>query len=152
MTKAADRETLRQDEIANSLRIVVMRVGRRLRQQSTIGLTPTLTAALGTISREGPITLGALAAIEHVAPPSITKVVAKLVDEGLILRRVDDSDRRIVWVELTVEGRRQLDEARNRNTVWLASRLQACSPAELACLADAAALMERVILDEAQEP
>src|SRR4051812_41879678 len=76
-------------EVAGHLRMSVARLARLLRQQDESGLSAPLTAALATISREGPLTLGQLAAQERVAPPSITKVVGKLEDRGLVERQVD---------------------------------------------------------------
>src|SRR3954447_728059 len=96
-------------EIAGALRYSVIRLGRLLRQQDRSGLSPTLTAALATISREGPLTLGELAGREQVAPPSITKVVAKLEAEGLVSRRADAADRRVSRVAITRAGQRRLD-------------------------------------------
>ncbi|HYD09829.1 MAG TPA: MarR family transcriptional regulator, partial [Acidimicrobiales bacterium] len=64
--------------VADELGMAVTRLARLLRQQAGSDLTPTMRAAVGTIGREGPLTLGELAAIEQVAPPTATKVVAKL--------------------------------------------------------------------------
>jgi DNA-binding MarR family transcriptional regulator len=139
------------EEVAGALRLAVLRLSRRLRRENTIGLSPTLGAVLGTIARDGPITMGAVAATEGLAPPSITKAAARLVDEGLITRRVDDVDRRIVWLELTADGRRRLDATRYANTRWLADRLEGCTPGELASLREAAALLERMV-EETRRP
>ena len=129
------------------LRLATRRLVRRLRQSDPSGLSPTLAAALATIAREGPMTLGALAASEGVTAASITRVVAKLADDGLIGRRVDDTDRRVTWVECTAKGRRQLEVTRERHTAWLADRLDGCTASELACLREAAALLERLVDD-----
>ena len=110
-------------DVAGHLRMSVARLARLLRQQDESGLSPTLTAALVTISRDGPLTLGQLAARERVAPPSITKVVGKLEDRGLVERRVDESDRRVTRVEISPAGREQLEASRTRRTAWLATRL-----------------------------
>ena len=110
-------------EVAGHLRMSVARLARLLRQQDESGLSPTLTAALVTISRDGPLTLGQLAARERVAPPSITKVVGKLEDRGLVERRVDQTDRRVTRVEIRPAGREQLEASRTRRTAWLATRL-----------------------------
>ena len=77
-------------DVAGRLRMTAFRLTRLLRQQDTEGLAPTLSAALATIDRDGPLTLGELAAREHVAPPSITKAVEKLVAAGLVTRAPDD--------------------------------------------------------------
>ena len=137
-------------ELAGHLRMSVARLARLLRQQDESGLSATLTAALATISREGPMTLGELAARERVAPPSITKVVGKLEDRGLVERRIDDRDRRVTRVEISPAGTEQLVAARNRRTAWLATRLLDLDPADLDRLAGAVAVLDA--LAEAEPP
>src|SRR4051794_34738927 len=83
-----------QVEVAARLRLSATRLARILRQQADLGLTPSQLTALATISREGPLTLGALAETEHVSPPTITKVVEKLEALGFIERHGDPADRR----------------------------------------------------------
>jgi DNA-binding MarR family transcriptional regulator len=132
-------------EIAGALRFSVIRLARLLRQQDRSGLSPTLTAALATISREGPLTLGELAGREQVAPPSITKVVAKLEAEGLVTRRADTADRRVSRVAVTPAGQRRLEANRSRRTAWLESRLRELPPDELAQLEAAVGVLERLV-------
>ena len=108
---------------AAHLRITVTRLARLLRRQADTGLSPSQLSALTSIERHGPLTLGALADVERVAPPSITKVVAKLEERGLVTRRPDDADRRVVHVATTEAGNVLLADVRQRKDVWLASRL-----------------------------
>ena len=103
---------------------------------------------LATISREGPLTLGELAAREHLTPPSITNVVGKLEGLGFVKRCPDPTDRRVVRVEISAKGRKQVASQRSARTAWLVSRLETLSPAERRRLADAAAVLERL----AEEP
>jgi DNA-binding MarR family transcriptional regulator len=110
---------------AAHLRITVTRLARLLRRQGDTGLSPSQLSALTAIERQGPLTLGALAEYERVAPPSITKVVAKLEERDLVARRADDADRRVVHVSVTDAGRALLDDVRQRKDVWLAARLAA---------------------------
>src|ERR1700712_644806 len=79
-------------ELAGRLRLSVTRLARILRHQDAGTLAPTLSAALATVDREGPLTLGDLAQREHVAPPSITKAVDKLAGMGFVERRADETD------------------------------------------------------------
>jgi DNA-binding MarR family transcriptional regulator len=135
-------------EVAGHLRLATARLHRVLRQNDGTDLSPTMVSALVTIARDGPLTLGELAAAEQVAPPSITKVATKLVAAGLAQRRIDDDDRRVAWIELTEHGRSHLAESRQRRTTWLAARLDGFTPEELACLQSAAELIERVVAPE----
>lgn len=108
---------------AAHLRITVTRLARLLRRQGDTGLSPSQLSALTSVERHGPLTLGALAEHERVAPPSITKVVAKLEERELVARRADTADRRVVHVSTTGAGRDLLADVRQRKDVWLASRL-----------------------------
>ncbi len=132
-------------EVAGRLRMSAFRLTRLLRQQDTEGLAPTLSAALATIVRDGPLTLGELAAREHVAPPSITKAVERLVAAGLATRAPDGTDRRVVRVRATAAGRRRVAQNRSRRTAWLAGQLSDLSPADLATLDAATDVLERLI-------
>jgi DNA-binding MarR family transcriptional regulator len=124
-------------EVAGRLRVSVTRLARLMRQQEESGLTPTLRAALASVARHGPMTLGDLAAHEQVTKPTTTSIVGKLEARGLVMRRPDASDRRVCWVEVTALGRRQLEQHRERRTEWLASRLRALPPDQLARLSEA---------------
>src|SRR3954470_21994989 len=112
-------------ETADRLGMAITRLARVLRQQAGDDLTPTMRAMIGTISREGPVTLGELANVEQVAPPTITKVVAKLEERGLLEREPDPTDRRVVRVALSDLGRRWLESDRRRRHAWLAARIEA---------------------------
>jgi len=133
------------DELASRLRFAIARLARLLRQQDQSGFGPTLVAALATIERHGPITLGELAGREQVAPPTITKVVEKLEANGLVTRTTDVADRRVNRVALTPKGTKQLAVYRTRRTEWLASRLRDLSPGEHEQLVAALPLLERLI-------
>ena len=137
-------------EVAGRLRLPVTRLARILRQQDQLGLTPTMTAALTTIGRDGPLTLGALAACEQVSPPTITRVVGKLEAAGLVRRRPDAADGRVTRVELSAAGRRQLEAGRIRRTAWLATRLRELPAEDLVRLEEAAGVLERLTTAEAR--
>lgn len=131
-------------DVADRLSLAVVRLARLLRQQDEGELTPTMRAALGTISREGPLTLGEVAAIEQVAPPTVTKVVGKLEDAGLVERENDENDRRICRVSLSDAGRRRLDSDRKRRRAWLTGQVERLDAEELERLDAAVEIIERL--------
>jgi DNA-binding MarR family transcriptional regulator len=152
MTRQVERTTTPDPaEVAGRLRLPITRLARILRQQDQLGLTPTMTAALATIGREGPLTLGALAASEQVSPPTTTRIVAKLEAAGLVRRHADPADGRVTRVDLTAAGRRQLEAGRVRRTAWLATRLGDLSAEDLVRLDEAAAVLERLTSAPAPE-
>jgi DNA-binding MarR family transcriptional regulator len=115
-------------EVVARLRLSIARLARRLRQEAGTGLSPSQHSALITIVLHGPLTLGRLAKIEQVSPPTITRIAVKLEDDGLVARHVDPTDRRISRVQITAEGERRLDHGRNRRNAWLAQRLRTFEP------------------------
>ena len=130
--------------LAARLRLSVTRLARQLRQTSDSALTPTQLAVLATVANQGPLTLGELAERERVAPPTITKVVGTLHDNGLLAKQADPDDRRFVRVEVTAAGAALLDQTRARKNAWLATRLRDLSPEELDQLAAAADVLDRL--------
>jgi DNA-binding MarR family transcriptional regulator len=131
-------------EMAARLRLSATRLARRLRQQADSGFTLTQLSALAVIDGHGPLTLGALAELERVAPPSITKVVTKLEAEGLVERAIDPADRRVTYVTTTRAGRDLLAESRRRKTTWLTARIRELPADEQARLADALDVLDHL--------
>ncbi len=127
------------------LRLAIVRLARRQRQQSGIGLTLSLQSALAVIDRDGPLAAGELAAIEQVSAPTITRIVNKLEEMGLARRSADADDRRCVRVEVTETGRTQLAESRQRRDAWLAEHLAVLDDADRAALAAAVEPLERLL-------
>ena len=101
-------------------------------------------ATLGTLNRCGELTVGELAGIEKVKPPSMTRTVNSLAEAGLVTRNPHPTDGRQVMVALTSAARQVLDEDRRRRDAWLAHRLAELSPEQRALLRDVAPLLEEV--------
>ena len=126
------------------------RLARRVRQESLSAgddLTASRLAALATVDHLGPITLGELAAVEQVQPPSITRIVARLEETGLAVREVDANDRRIVRVRITDAGRETLERSRTAKNVFLAKRLAQLTPEQRTTLNDALPVLEQILDD-----
>lgn len=137
--------TVPRAPLADRLRLVVTRLARRLRQQAEVGISPTQHSALATIERQGRLTLGELAVLEQVQPPTVTAAVGRLEEQGLVTRTVDTSDRRVVRVAITATGRKLLDRNRSRKSAYLGRRLRGLSDDERATLERAAVILERIL-------
>src|SRR6476661_6651962 len=147
---AAQTETPTADivDVAARLRLSATRLARQLRQQSGIGLSPSQLSALAAVHRDGPLTLGALADEERVAPPTITKVIGKLEEQGLVIKQIDAGDRRVCRVATTPAGEALLREIRGRKDAWLTNRLAALEPADRERLAAALDALELLTTKE----
>ncbi len=132
-------------ELATRLRMVIARSARRLRQEAGSDLSPSLSAALASVDRHGPLTPTELAARERVQRPTITRVVCRLEEAGLITRAPDPSDGRSALITVTPAGREVLDEIRTRKDAFLSERLEALTPQDRATLERAAALLEGML-------
>lgn len=132
-------------EMAARLRLSATRLGRRLRQESGAGLTSSQISALAVVDHHGPLTLGALAEHEGVAPPSITKVVARLEADGLVIRHADPVDRRVSRLTISDRGAALLAETRRRKTAWLTSRIAGLEPDARRRLAAALDVLDELV-------
>lgn len=138
-----------QVQLAGRVRVAVGRLNRRLRlSPGGDGLTSTQLSALVSVEKHGPLRIGDLAAQERIAPPTMTRVVAGLVREGLIARRPDPTDGRAWQVALTSRGTRLLERGRARGTSFIATALAHCTPEQLAALDLALPVLESIAADD----
>lgn len=151
MTYANDmpssEKTVRTDAgLASELRVSVMRLRRRLagERHPENPLSMGQLAILGALYRNGDQTVGELAALERVQPPSMTRTVSCLAEEGYVERRPHPSDGRQVVVTLTDEGRAVLLADRARRDEWLARQLKALTADERDVLRRATPILQRL--------
>ena len=130
-------------DLAHDLRLAVMRLARRARQQrGDHGLGLGQLSALAALDRHGPMTAGALAGHEQVRPPSMTRTLAALADGGYVDRTTDPDDARHLVVSLTDRARTLLREDRRRRDEWLAAQLTRLDPEDRAVLRAALPVLE----------
>jgi len=134
-------------DLAGHLRLTIVRTARRLRQEAGTDLSPSLTAALSTVERHGPLIPSELAARERIQRPTATRVLARLEEQGLIERTPDPRDGRSSLVTATTAGRELLAALRTRKTAFLASRIETLSADERATLERAADILERMLAE-----
>jgi len=132
-------------DLATRLRVAVTRLHRRLRQQSLAGLSPAQVSALGSVNRLGTPTLGELAEVEQVQPPTVTRLVSAMESAGLVKRFGDPSDGRVTRVRITPEGRRSLLRIRGLKNAYLERRLGQLDRGEQQDAVRLVALLERLV-------
>ena len=138
-------ERVTAEQLAISLRESITRLNRRLRQAQAVGdLTFSQLSALTSLQLAGALSPRELADIERVQPPTMTKIVGKLEERGLVARTPHPTDRRQVILAATEEGRAvyaQFEKARNE---WLALQLAELTPDERDTLERAAQILRQV--------
>jgi len=134
-------------DLAARLRLALTRTARRLRQEAGSELSPSLTAALATVERHGPLTPSELAEAEHVQRPTATRIAARLEADGLVARTGDPRDGRVSLLTVTPVGTALLRRLRTRKNAYLARRLKDLPADDLAALERAAEVLERMLDD-----
>jgi DNA-binding MarR family transcriptional regulator len=129
-------------DIALRLRLAVTRTARVLRREAGGRLTPTALSALAAIERRGPLTPARLAEIESVKRPTVTRVAAHLVDQGMVERSRDAGDGRSVLLEVSEAGREYLAERRRAKSAYLADLLSKLPAGDVSTLSRAADILE----------
>jgi DNA-binding MarR family transcriptional regulator len=136
-------------DIASVLRRGTARLGSRLRAERPAGaLTPTKIAVLARLHRDGATGASRLAAALFLQPQSLTRALAELERDGLILRTRSTTDGRQVLLGVTEEGIAVLRADMRSRDAWLAGALEALTETEREVLRLAGLLMERLAEEE----
>ena len=153
MTHTSRRQPSPSDqeiEVADRLHSAAIRLLRGVRSvDKATGLSSPRLSALSVVVFAGPITLGKLAEAEQVRPPSMSRLVKALEEDGLVSREPDERDGRVQHIRATRKGRRLLQKGRERRVAKLASQIAAISDPERRQLSRAVALLERLNETEA---
>ena len=131
---------------AQDLRVLFSRLRRRLKALATgDDLTPSQTAVLTRLRKEGASSASALASAEGVRPQSMATIVAALETHGLIQRQPDPEDGRRQVITLTKHGRKRAERDRQAREEWLARALQdQFSERERRLIVEALSLLHRL--------
>lgn len=138
-------ERMPSTQLATLLRDAITRLNRRVRQTRPVGdLTVTQLSALTSLQMAGALTPRELADTERVQPPTMTKIVAKLEERGLVRRTPHPTDGRQVILSATEAGHDVLAQFERARDEWLASRLAELTPEERDTLRRAAEILQQV--------
>lgn len=72
---------------------------------------------LGALRDGDGFTMSDMATAISIPPPTLTRIVDKLVDGGFVLRRVDASDRRRVLIYLSARGKAKVRKLTRQESV-----------------------------------
>lgn len=131
---------------ARDLRVMFSRLRRRLLEVATADdLTPSQTAVLIRLFKDGPASTSQLAGAERVRPQSMATTLTGLDRHGLILRKPDPEDGRRRLIALTAIGRKHAENDRKVREQWLVRAMQdRYSESERHVINEALTLLERL--------
>jgi DNA-binding MarR family transcriptional regulator len=158
VSTAADLDAPVDDLPAEQVTDLLVALSRARRWLSRLATDPvgnvgsTGVSALAEVVRSGPLRLGDLAAREKVAPATLSRVVAGLVEHGYVERATDPEDARAGLLTATEAGRTLLEESRERRSAELVARLRRLDPEERAAVLAAAAPLQKLVELSPREP
>lgn len=133
--------------LASQLERRVARLMQRMRADARGRLSVASLLTLRRLEDEGPMRITDLATAELVAQPSMTGLVTRLEQEGLVRRTPDPGDARAVRVALTDRGRGELESVRNARAAAMQRRLDALDDDARAALHAALPALEALTTD-----
>jgi len=131
-------------DYVDRFRLCIHRFARMLRQDVMPGVSANQLAVLSQIERR-PATIRTLATLEQVQGPTMTLVVDRMQEQGWVRRYNDETDRRVVWVEMTPAGRQLLTTRRRKSNAYLAARLADVGDEDLGVLTRAVEVLEQIL-------
>jgi DNA-binding MarR family transcriptional regulator len=139
------------DEVEDAtarLFLTIGRLSRLLRRTGSPGLGPGAVSALATLARCGPMRLGDLAQKEGVAPPTLSRIVAALVESGYVRREPDPQDGRAWLATPTAEGLEMVSGVRSARMTELRRRMEMLAPEHQVALIAALGALEEIVVEE----
>ena len=146
---ASPRRVAEVSALADALRPVLLRLGRRLRRESDLlGLSALDAALLQMVANHEGIGVSELADKERTSRPTMSSHVKRLEAEGWVTRQAPQADdRRRVGLVIAPAGLKALEAVRRRRNDWLADRLQRLTPEQRELIAEAIAPLTQIVAD-----
>jgi len=142
----ANEISTNSSQIADQLHSLAIHLLRKLRREDEgSGLNAPRLSALSVIVFGGPLTLGDLAAAEQVRPPTMTRIVNALEDQGLVIKKQNANDGRSTLLIATPAGKKLLMAGRERRVRALAKQIAALTVQQRSTLQEAAEILKEVV-------
>jgi DNA-binding MarR family transcriptional regulator len=108
-------------------------------------LTPSQVEVLGLVRRCPDVGVGEVAASLRLAPNTVSTIVGRLVERGLVRRDPDPDDARAIRLRLTPAGHRRVHAWRDRTARTVDAALARLSDDDRAAISHAIPALERLV-------
>ena len=141
-------EEVNIDRVLENMFHVMLVSHKKVLKMDTSGFPENMTrlhlAVMGEIGQNN-LTMSELAKALMMTKPQLTHLVEALVKLGLVERRSDAKDRRVIILSLTEKGRVLGENMKRRVRENIKKRLANLTPAELRQMADAFETLRNII-------
>jgi DNA-binding MarR family transcriptional regulator len=135
------------DRILENMFLVMLVIHKKILKTDLNGIPDNLTrlhmAVMGELSQTS-LTMSELAKTLMMTKPQLTHVVDPLVSSGIVERRPDEKDRRVINLALTAKGHVLLDEGKQKIKENIKIKLAALTPEELSEMSAALETLRRI--------
>lgn len=140
--------TLKIDSIADNLisvhPLLYKSIYKPMKHQSSI--TPGGMFVLGSLKRNGTLSMSDIGKCLSMPKPHITVIVDKLIEEGYVERQSDPKDRRVVNIMLTEKGLADFESIKLAISENLKVKLSLLNDEELEILSVASQQVKEILI------
>jgi DNA-binding MarR family transcriptional regulator len=113
-------------ELSSSLRTVVAELHKCLRKQmySVDSYSMTEMGTVGQLMRNDALLPSELAALMRVKTQSMSQIIKKLEEQGVVKRTPSKDDKRKVYISITVKGKKMVEQTRYDKDEWLKAAIE----------------------------
>ncbi len=140
---SATREELERRVVAGYESLMLRLAGMHAPEFLEIGITMPQAKTLYLVTAAGELHMSALVAALGVSLSTVSGLVDRLVDRGLVARRDDPADRRQVFVASTSAGLALTERFRELNAHLLQTLLRGLADDDLVVVARALEILDR---------
>jgi DNA-binding MarR family transcriptional regulator len=123
------------DAVLSASRVLVAVAARSLGDVAE-EVTLTQYRTLVVLASRGPQSLAELAEAVDVTPPTATRMCDRLIKKGLVVRRHERGDRRLIRLTLAKKGRELVDAVTQRRRTEIAHLMEAVPRDQQTALVD----------------
>ncbi len=143
-SSASEKLTQSESRRATGLIVSASRFVRAASRHSGRERSTIVLRVLSNLTMSGPMRIGDLASAEHITQPTMTGVLKRLEVEGLVSRQPDPYDGRAQLMEVTVLGKKVLNDFRRKATQKIQPAIAHLTDEEREILWRAAAIFDSV--------
>lgn len=114
------------NELSSSLRSVISALHKGLRKQMYSVNTYSMTemGTIGNLMRESSVLPSRLAALANVKTQSMSQILKKMEEQGVVKRTPSKEDKRMVYISLTAFGKKLVEKTRYDRDEWLKGMIE----------------------------